>query len=180
MTIDKQQFEKIIDHLKQELSSLRIGRASAGLVENISVESYGSKMPISHIASITIPDVKTVAIQPWDKSNMASIEKAIRDSNLGLNPVNDGILIRLNIPPMTEERRKEMVKLVGQFEEQAKVSMRNIREEILKEAKKQEDNNQMTSDDIIDFKVALQEEVDKFNEQVKGIASAKEKDILTV
>ena len=180
MEIDKQQFEKAIDHLKQELSSLRIGRASTALVDNITIESYGSKMPISHVASVNVTDVRTLTIQPWDKSNMALIEKAIQTSNIGLNPVNDGVAIRLNIPPMTEERRKEMVKVVGQLEEQARVSVRNVREEIIKEVKKQEDNNLMTKDDVDDFKKTLQEVIDSFNEKIKEVAAAKEKEILTV
>jgi ribosome recycling factor len=180
MEIDKQQFEKAIEHLKQELSSLRIGRASTALVDNITIESYGSRMPISHVASINVTDVRTLTIQPWDKSNMAAIEKAIQISNIGINPVNDGVAIRLNIPPMTEERRKEMVKVVGQLEEQARVSIRNVREEIIKEVKKQEDDDLMTKDEVDDFKVALQEVIDSFNEKIKEVASAKEKEILTV
>jgi ribosome recycling factor len=179
-TIDKQPFEKIIEHMKQELSALRIGRASAGLVENIVIDSYGAKVPIMHLASISIPDAKTIAIQPWDKSNMGPIEKAILASNIGLNPVNDGILIRLSVPPMTEDRRKEMVKVVGQLAEAARVSMRNAREEIHKTFKQQEEANQLTSDDVLDAKLELQEIVDGYNGQIKDITAAKEKDIMTI
>lgn len=177
---DKEKFENVIDHLKHELSALRTGRASSGLVENILVESYGSKLPLSHMASISIPDAKSIAIQPWDKANLGPIEKAIQASNIGLNPVNDGALIRLSIPPMTEERRKEMSKVVGQLAEQAKVSIRNIREDLHKDLKKQEDDNTMTADDVVSGKKDLQAVVDGYNEHVKDIAVAKEKEIMTI
>jgi len=179
-TIDKQPFDKVIEHLKQELSSLRIGRASAGLVENIVIDSYGAKVPLIHVASISTPDAKTIAIQPWDNSNIGPIEKAILASNIGLNPVNDGVLIRLSVPSMTEDRRKEMVKVVGQLAEQARVSIRTAREDIHKGFKQQEENNEITSDDLLDAKLALQEIVDAYNLQVKEISAAKEKDILTI
>lgn len=178
--IDVQKFDKAIDHLKQELSSLRIGRASAGLVENIQVDSYGAKMPLTHVASITIPDPKTIAIQPWDKSTLGAIEKAIQVSNIGLTPNNDGTVIRLNIPPMTEERRKEMVKVVGQLAETARIAVRNVREEILKALKRQEDDGKITKDDAAGEKKKLQEQVDKYNAAIKDIAAAKEKEIMTI
>ncbi len=176
----QEKFENIIEHFKHELASLRIGRASTGIVEGILVESYGSKLPVSHIASINIPDARTIAIQPWDKSNLAAIEKAVRESNIGLNPINDGNLIRLNIPQMTEERRKEMVKVVGQYAEAARISVRNVREEILKDFKKQEEENKLTKDDMESEKKDLQETVDKYNEKIKEIAAAKEREILTI
>ncbi len=175
-----EKFDKAIEHFKQELSSLRTGRANPALVENIQVESYGSKMPLTHIASVSIPDAKTIAIQPWDKSNIGPIEKAIQAANIGLNPVNDGMLVRLNIPPMTEERRKEMVKLLGQISEKAKIAIRNVREEIIKEFKKQEEEQNLTEDDISGMKKDLQEVVDRYNEQVKEISAAKEKEIMTI
>lgn len=175
-----EKFDKAIEHFKQELSSLRTGRANPALVENIQVESYGSKMPLTHIASVSIPDAKTIAIQPWDKSNIGPIEKAIQAANIGLNPVNDGMLVRLNIPPMTEERRKEMVKLLGQISEKAKIAIRNVREEIIKEFKKQEEEQNLTEDDISGMKKDLQEVVDRYNEQVKEISTAKEKEIMTI
>lgn len=177
---DQEKFEHVLEHFKHELSTLRIGRATAALVDGISIESYGSKMPISHIASINIPDARTISIQPWDKSNLAAIEKAIQTSNIGLNPINDGNVIRLNIPQMTEERRKEMVKVVGQLAEKARIGVRNVREEILKDLKRQEDENTLTSDDVEAEKKQLQEVVDKHNEQIKELAVAKEKEIMTI
>lgn len=175
-----QKFDKAVDHFKQELASLRIGRASAALVENLTVDSYGQKMPLSHVASITIPDPKSIAIQPWDKSNLGAIEKAIQVSNIGLTPNNDGNLIRLSIPAMTEERRKEMVKVVGSLAETARIAVRNVREEILKTLKRQEDDGQLTKDDAAGEKKKLQEHVDKHNAAIKDLAAAKEKEIMTI
>jgi len=175
-----QKFEKAIEHFKHELVGLRIGRDSTSLLDSVMVDSYGQKVPISHIASINIPDSRTITIQPWDKGNMATIEKAILASNIGLNPVNDGVLVRLSIPPMTEERRKEMVKVAGHLSEQARISVRNVREEILKEMKSSEENGEMTKDDIEQEKKDLQENIDNFNSVIKEIASVKEKEILTI
>ncbi|MDB4940022.1 MAG: frr, ribosome recycling factor, ribosome recycling factor [Candidatus Doudnabacteria bacterium] len=178
--MNTEKFDKGIEHFKQEIAGLRTGRASSGLVENIMVDSYGSKMPMTHLASISIPDARSIAIQPWDKSNLGPIEKAIQMSNVGLNPVNDGILIRLNIPQMTEERRKEMVKQLGQMAEQAKIAVRNIREEIIKDLKRQQEEDNMTEDDFEGQKKDLQEVVDKYNDQIKEIAAAKEKEVMTI
>jgi ribosome recycling factor len=177
---DIQKFEKCIEHLKHELSALRIGRASAALVDSLMVESYGESVPLSHIASISTPDSRTIAIQPWDKANIVAIEKAIQASNLGLNPSNDGNLIRLSIPQMTEERRKEMVKVVSHLGEQARIAMRVARDEILKALKQQEDKNAITKDDLESEKKKLQEEVDKFNAMIKDIVTLKEKEIMTI
>ncbi len=180
MNISRENFDKGIEHFKHELSSLRTGRASAALVENIVVDSYGARMPVSHIASINVSDAKTIAIQPWDKSNIGPIEKAIQASNIGLNPVNDGNLVRLSIPPMTEERRKDMVKVVGQLEEQARIAVRNAREELLKDWKRQEEDGAMTQDDLNAAKKQLQEVVDEYNAKIKELAESKEKEIMTI
>lgn len=172
-------FEKCIEHFKHELSGVRTGRASAALLDSVVVESYGQRMPISHVASITVSDPKTITIQPWDKSNFASIEKGIQSANLGLNPINDGNVIRLSIPPMTEERRKDMVRLIGKQTEAARVSIRNAREEVLKELKRSEELG-MSRDQVESEKKNLQEIVDKYNDQIKQLAAAKEKDLMTI
>lgn len=178
--MDTQKFEKAVEHFKHELSSLRTGRASTALVDSISVDVYGTLTPIIHIASISTPDAKTIAIQPWDKSNLGAIEKAIIASNIGLNPVNDGVLIRLSVPPMTEERRKEMVKVMGQLAEQAKIAIRGAREEELKTLKAQEENNEITEDDLKGQKEELQKIVDGYNDKIKELAAAKEKEVMTI
>lgn len=175
-----QKFDAAIDHFKQEAGGLRTGRATASLIDSIMVESYGARVPIAHIASINIPDAKTIAIQPWDKANAGAIEKAIQASNIGLNPVNDGNLIRLSIPSMTEERRKEMVKVLGQLTEQARIAIRNVREDIIKDLKRREDNKEVQEDQVGIEKKDLQILVDKYNDQIKEIAAAKEKEIMTI
>jgi ribosome recycling factor len=180
MEINRTYFDKAIEHFKHELSGLRTGRASAALVDGLMIDSYGSKMPLGHVATITIPDSRTIAIQPWDKSNMQAVEKAIQTSNLGLNPVNDGNLIRLSIPPMTEERRKEMVKVVGQLEEQARIAIRNSREELMKELKRSQEDNEITEDELENSKEDLQKVVDSYNEQIKELAQNKEQEVMTI
>lgn len=174
------EFAKAVDHLKTELASLRTGRASASLVENIQVEVYGAMTPIMHMAQITIPEPRMIAIQPYDKNNLKEVEKAIQASNLGINPVNDGSYIRLTIPQMTEERRKEVVKVVAQMAERARVAVRNIREEIWKEIQKAEKEGKLSEDDKISGKEELQKVVDKTNEEIKKIAEAKEKEVMTI
>lgn len=185
MTIDlitkkEPEFTKVIDHLKHELATLRAGRASAALVEHLEVEYYGTKTSLRQLAQIAIPEPRSITIQPYDKNALKDIEKAIQASNLGITPMNDGTFIRLNIPQMTEERRKELVKVVSQMAEKARVSVRNIREEIWKEIQRQEKDGKISEDDKISGKKDLQEVVDKYNEEIKKLADAKEKEILTI
>jgi ribosome recycling factor len=174
------EFQKALDHLKSELATLRTGRANASLVEYINVEYYGTPTPLIQIAQITIPEPRSIAIQPYDKSALKDIEKAILQSNIGITPVNDGNYVRLNIPSMTEERRKEIVKVVGQMSEKSRVSVRNIREEIWKEIQKMEKDGKISEDDKISSKEELQKMVDKFNDEIKKIADAKEQEVMTI
>jgi len=176
----KPEFEKAMEHYLHELSGVRTGRANPGLLNTVMVESYGSKMPIEHIASVTVQDARTLAISPWDKSQMQAIEKAIQVANLGFNPSSDGNVIRITMPALNEERRKEMVKLVGQIAEKAKISVRNVREDIMKEMKKAESDGKISKDDLKDGQEKLQKDVDKYNEEIKKHAEAKEKDVMTV
>jgi ribosome recycling factor len=174
------EFARAVEYMKNELATLRTGRASAALVENLIVEFYGNPTPLLHMAQITIPEPRSIAIQPYDKNALKDVEKAVQTSNLGINPVNDGTYIRLTIPQMTEERRKELVKIVGQMSEKARVSLRNIREEIWKEIQKMEKDGKLSEDDKIGAKEELQEAVDKYNEEIKKISDAKEKEVLTI
>ncbi len=174
------EFQKAIEHLKSELASLRTGRANASLVEHIEVDSYGTRTPILHLAQITVPEPRMIAIQPYDKGMLKEVEKAIQSSNLGINPINDGNYIRVVIPQMTEERRKEVVKMASQMSEKARVAVRNVREEIWKEIQRLEKDGKISEDDKIAGKEELQEVVDKFNEEVKKIAEAKEKEVMTI
>jgi len=178
--ISEPEFAKIIDHLKNELATLRTGRANASLVENINVEYYGATAPLMTIAQITVPEPRSIAIQPYDKNALKDIEKAIQTSNLGINPVNDGSFIRLTIPQMTEERRKDLVKVVNQMTEKSRVSIRNIREEIWKDMQKQEKDGKISEDDLRTGKDDLQKVVDKFNDEIKKIAEMKEQEVLTI
>ncbi len=184
MTIDltkrETEFGKAVEHFKSELKTLRTGRASSQLVEHLEVEYYGAKTPLIQIAQITLPEPRTITIQPYDKNALKDIEKAIQLSNLGINPVNDGSYIRLNIPPMTEERRKELVKVVAGMSEKTRVTIRNAREEIWKEIQKMEKDGKISEDEKMRAKDEMQKMVDKHNEEVKKLADAKEQEILTI
>lgn len=173
-------FKKAMDHFKFELGSVRTGRANPALLATVQVESYGSKMALEHVASVTVSDARTLTISPWDKSQIPAIEKGIQAANLGFNPSNDGVVIRINLPPLNEERRKEMVKLVGQLAEKGKIGIRNVREIVHKEMKKAESEKQISKDDLEVGQKKLQEAVDKYNEEIKQLAEAKEKEVMTV
>lgn len=177
----KQSFEKTYEHLRGELAGLQIGRASAALVEGLSVESYGSHQPLRNLANISVPDAKTLAIQPWDRATLPSIEKAIRDSSLGLNPNNDGARILLNIPPLTEERRRELTKVVGSLAEEARIGVRRARQDLLGRARRaSEGDDAFTEDDEKVFEKKLQAEVDAVNKQIEEAAKHKEAEMLKV
>ncbi|MCX6797285.1 MAG: ribosome recycling factor [Candidatus Doudnabacteria bacterium] len=176
----KEQFEKAMEHFIHELNGVRTGRANPALLNTVSVESYGAKMPIEHMASITVSDARTLTISPWDKGQLQAIEKGIQMANLGFNPSNDGQVIRINLPPLNEERRKEMVKLVGQIAEKGKIGVRNARETVNKEMKKAESDKKISKDDLEIGQKKLQEMVDKYNEEIKKHAESKEKEIMTV
>ncbi len=176
----KPNFEKVLEHYMHDLSSVRTGRANPALLNTVTVESYGSKLPLEHVASVTVSDAKTLTISPWDKGQLQAIEKGIQLANLGFNPSNDGIVIRINLPPMSEERRKEMVKMVGQLAEKAKIGVRNVREDAMKEMKKAEADGKISKDELTGGQKKLQEVVDKYNEEIKKHAESKEKEVLTV
>lgn len=174
------EFNKAIDHLKDEYSRLQIGRASAAMVENIPVEVYGNSQPLKGVANISIPDPRSLMIQPWDKSNLAAIEKGIIAMNLGLNPVNDGSFIRINFPPLTEERRMELGKRVKQLAEDCRIVVRNLRQVAHNVFKKLKTDNLITEDDIHTADKRLQDKVDEANGKIDELAKNKEKDILTI
>lgn len=177
---NKEHFEKAMEHFLHELSGVRTGRANPALLNSVTVESYGSKMALEHVASISVSDARTLVISPWDKGQIQAIEKGIQLANLGFNPSNDGVVIRINLPSLNEERRKEMVKLVGQLAEKGKIGIRNARETIHKEMKKAEADNKVSKDELQVGQKKLQEVVDKYNEEIKKHAEAKEKEVMTV
>jgi len=176
----KEDFTKAVEHLKGELSALRTGRANASLVENILVEAYGVKTPIRGLANITVPDPKTLAIEPWDKSVIKDMEKAIQMANIGINPVNEGTKIRLSMPQMTEENRREMIKILGQKLELARISLRNVREAVKDEIAKAEKDKKIGEDEKFRFQEELEEFVKEKNEEIKVIGEKKEQELMTI
>lgn len=176
----KEQFDKTIDHLKQEISTLRTGRATPALVEDITIEAYGVRQPLKTIASIQIADAKTIQIQAWDKSILGQIEAGIRVSPLGMNPVNDGSMIRINLPDLTTERRAELIKVLHTKLEQARISIRKIREEVRASIDKAEKDKEISEDEKFKLQADVEKEVKDYNDKIKMIGEEKEKEINTV
>ena len=172
--------KKSIEKMRSEFSTLRTGRASASLVENIKVESYGTQMPISQMANLGVPDPRTIEIRPWDVSQVSGIEKAILKSELGLPPANDGKVIRLSIPTLTEDRRKELIKVVHKMTEGFKVSIRNERREIHEKIKKAEKEKQITEDDRKKGENELQKLTDIYVKKADELMHIKEKEVMEI
>lgn len=168
-------FAKILQHLHGEFGKLQTGRANAALVEHIEAESYGQRMPLKAVASISVQDAKTIVIQPWDKSVLQSIEKAIQIANIGVNPVNDGTLIRLVLPPMTTERREQLKKIVHTLSEEARISVRQARQKAL-DAIKQDPNETLRKS----LENQLQKEVDAANGKIDDARKAKEEEVMKI
>lgn len=176
----RQKLEKITEHLKNEVASLRTGRATPALVEGLEVDYYGSKTPLKAIAAISVGGPKELLIQPWDKNAIQPIEKAIQSSSLGLNPSTDRDAIRLIIPQLTEERRKELVKFLGRYLEDAKIQIRKEREDLLKDVERKEKAKEISEDEKFRQKNDVQKVVDEVNKKIEEIGSLKEKEIMTV
>ncbi|MGK5087150.1 ribosome recycling factor [Bdellovibrionota bacterium FG-2] len=175
-----QEMDKSIQSLKQELSKLRTGRASTGLVDTVHVDYYGSKVPMNQVANVTTPDARTIQITPWEGGMVGAIEKAILAANIGLTPQNDGKVIRVSLPPLTEERRKDMVKVVKKMGEETKVAIRNHRRDANENVKKQEKGKALTEDDAKKAMDLVQKKTDEKTGEVDKIVAAKEKEVLTV
>lgn len=173
-------FTKAVEHLKLEFSRVQVGRASSALVEGLNVEVYGSMQPLKAVATVSVPDARTIQIQAWDRDNLVAIEKAINTSSLGLNPNNDGAVIRINIPALTEERRKDLTKVVSKLAEEAHIAVRNARQVAHKLFKQLKDDSEMTEDDLRDAEKTLQSKVDEANKQIDDLRLSKEKDVMTV
>lgn len=174
------EFEMAMGHLDSEYSKLQIGRASPALVESLMIEAYGSMQAIKAVGSVSIPDPKTIQIQPWDRGLLGAIERAIQVSDLNLNPVNNGLSIILNIPPLTEERRRDLVKVVYRLAEEAKISVRNGRHEAMTTLKKLEHESQIAEDERTRSEKQLQEKVDDFNSKIDSMAKTKDQAIMTL
>lgn len=172
--------KKTIEALTKELSSIRTGRASPALVEHIKVDYHGVITPLIQLASISVPEPKTIAIHPWDRSIINTIDKAILKSDLGLNPVNDGTNIRINLPALTEERRKDLIKAVHKRLEESRITIRNLRRESIDELKVAEKNKEISQDQSIRASEKLQKLTDSYIESINRIGKDKESEILEV
>ena len=176
----EEKMKKTLANLKEGFASLRTGRASAALFDKIRVDYYGEKSPLNQVANISIPEARLIVIQPWDKNLMGEIEKAIRSSELSLNPSNDGKVIRIAIPPLTEERRKELVKLAKNQAEQFRVTIRNLRRDGIDELKKMLKDASITEDDESKGAADLQKLTDSYIDKVNHVLEEKEKEIMEV
>jgi ribosome recycling factor len=172
--------ESSIDAYRRDLSKIRTGRASLSLFDGIKVESYGSKMPLNQVATLTIPENRLIMIQPWDTQLIGPIEKEIQKANLGLTPANDGKVIRISIPQLTEERRKDLVKQVKKISEEFRVAIRNHRRDAIDTLKKQKKDKEISEDDLFSLQDTAQKETDKYIKQIDGIMADKEKEVMEV
>ncbi len=180
LKITKERMIKAVEHLTAELVKVRTGKASVGLLEHIKIDYYGTPTPLNQVGNLSTPDFHTITIQPWDKSVIQAIEKAIQNSNLGLNPVNDGTIIRIPIPPLNEERRKELVKLVKKYAEDARVSVRNIRRDEIDKLKKTEKEEHISEDDRKHGEAEIQKLTDYYIKEIDAVLQKKEKEIMEV
>ena len=172
--------DKTLEHLSEEFGAVRAGRANAKVLDRITVEYYGSETPLNGVATISSPDARTLVISPWDTKLLKDIAKAIQMSDLGINPQNDGRVIRLTFPQLTEDRRKELVKQVKKYGEDAKVAMRNIRRDGMDYVKKLKKNNEITEDDQKKAEKDLQDLLDKYIKKVDEALAAKEKELMAI
>jgi ribosome recycling factor len=174
------QMQKAVEATQRAFNTIRTGRANASILDRIMVEYYGSPTPLKSLASINTPDASTITIQPFDRSSLNLVEKAISMSDIGLTPNNDGSIIRLNIPPLTSDRRKELVKLAAKFAEEGKVSVRNVRRDGVDSVRKQEKNGDISEDEARDWQDSIQKSTDKYITKIEQLLSEKEADIMTV
>ena len=184
MKLDTKEFEvkmkKSIDSYIYELDSVRAGRANPNVLSRINVDYYGSPTPINQIGSVSVPDARTIVIQPWDSTTLKGIEKAILTSDIGITPANDGKVIRLVFPQLTEDRRKELKKQVSKLGEDAKVAIRNIRRDAMDKAKEMKKNSEMTEDEQKISDKNVQDLTDKYIKEIDSITAAKEKEIMEI
>ncbi len=172
--------QKAVESTQRAFNTIRTGRANATLLDRVTVEYYGSPTPLKSLANINTPDASTITIQPYDKTSLNLIEKAIQLSDIGLTPNNDGQVIRLNVPPLTSERRKEFVKMAGKFAEEGKVAIRNIRRDAVDSIRKQEKSSEISEDESKDLQDKIQKLTDKYIAKIDESLADKEKDITTI
>ena len=184
MSVDFKEYsrrmDKTLEHLADDFGAVRAGRANPQVLDRITVEYYGSETPLNGVATISSPDARTLIIQPWDAKLLKDIQKAIQVSDLGINPQNDGRIIRLNFPQLTEERRKDLIKQVRKYGEDGKVALRNIRRDAMEEFKKKKKASELTEDDVKGLEKELQEQTDKRCKDIDGLTAKKEQELLVV
>jgi ribosome recycling factor len=176
----RNRMDKTVDVMKNEFAAVRAGRANPGVLEQIRVDYFGTPTPISQVATVSVPDPRTIAIQPWDAGSLKPIEKAIQASDLGINPNNDGRIIRLVFPQLTEERRKELSKQVKGIAEECKVAIRNIRRDAIEKFKAQKKASEITEDDLKDAEKEMQTITDDYVKKIDTLTAAKDKELATV
>ena len=176
----RSRMDKAVDALKDEFASLRTGRASASLLDQVHVEAYGSTMPINQVGAVSVPEPRMISVSVWDKGLVISVEKAIRSAGLGLNPVTDGQNLRIPIPPLTEERRKEFVKLAGKYAEQQKIAVRNVRRDANDDLKKAEKASEISQDEQKKMETEVQKDTDAAIKRIDETLKAKEVEIMQV
>lgn len=176
----EEKMKKTISVLESEMKAIRAGRANPAILDKVSVEYYGAPSPLTQIANVSVPDARTILVQPWDASILGEIEKAILKSDIGITPNNDGKSIRLNFPPLTEERRKELVKGLRKKGEDSKVAIRSIRRDAMEDAKLQKKNGEITEDDVKNLEKDIQKLTDNYIKDIDNVIAAKEKEVLEV
>lgn len=176
----REKMENTLTAFHKDLSGLRTGRASVNLVDNVQVEVYGSLMPLNQVATVSVPEARMITLQVWDKANVSAVEKAIMNADLGLNPSSDGQLVRLPIPDLTEERRKEMAKIAGTYAEKARIAIRNVRRDGMESLKKSEKNGEISEDELHTESDNVQKLTDEYISKVDTDFKEKEKDIMTI
>ena len=176
----KQRMDKALISFQNDLNSIRAGRASINMLDQISVDVYGSKLPLNQLSNISTPDPRLLMVSVWDSNNIQVVEKSIRDSNLGLNPMTEGNLIRIPIPPLSEERRRELTKVAGQYAENSKIAIRNIRRDIIEDIRKKHKNSDITEDDKHKDEDITQKITDTYIGNIDKILEKKEKEILDI
>lgn len=174
------QMQKSVEATQRSFNTLRTGRANASILDRVMVDYYGAATPLKSLASVNTPDASTITIQPFDRGSVSDIEKAIMMSDIGINPSNDGSTIRLNVPPLTNDRRKELVKIASKYTEEGKVALRNLRRDAMDEVKKLEKSGDLSEDESRDRQDEIQQLTDKYVKRMDEIFADKEKDIMTV
>lgn len=182
MTVDEanQKMEQTLEHLHSELKKIRTGRANPAILDSVMIDAYGQQMPLKHAATVQAVDAQLLQVTPFDPNNLGNIVTAISDSNLGLNPSDDGRVVRVPVPQLTEERRKELVKTLSEKAEDARVSLRTIRHDVLKTAKQQEKDGELSKDDVERVEKRIGELMDDFNKRIDDALAQKEAEIMTV